>query len=167
MDTTKLAFMLGVAAIVIGWTASDLVGLAQLAEESRRVHAAKLTRSGGTEITLPRAADGHFYAEADINGTAVQMMADTGASYVVLGTDIAEEVGLSPDSLDYDRAVQTANGTAKVALVELSELRVGSIVRRDVNAVVVPRFKGALLGMSFFNTLSKVSMESDELVLKD
>jgi predicted aspartyl protease len=44
---------------------------------------------------------------------------------------------------------------------------VGSIVRRDVKAVVTRGLRGALLGMSFFNSLSKVSIESDELVLKD
>ncbi|MFM9863576.1 MAG: TIGR02281 family clan AA aspartic protease [Micropepsaceae bacterium] len=166
-NIAKLAFAMGIAAVVIGWTASDLAGLVHLAAESRRVHSSKAAKPAIVEVTLPRAKDGHFYAEADINGTSVQMLADTGASYVVLGTNVAEEVGLSPDSLDYDRTVQTANGVTKVAFVELSELRVGSIVRRDVNAVVAPGFHGALLGMSFFNTLSKVSIESEQLVLED
>ena len=67
----------------------------------------------------------------------------------------------------FRRPLSTANGTAQAAFVELDEVRVGSIVRRDVKAVVTRGLSGALLGMSFFNTLSKVSMESDELVLKD
>ncbi|MEQ1867166.1 MAG: TIGR02281 family clan AA aspartic protease [Micropepsaceae bacterium] len=165
--TSKLAIAMGVAAIVIGWTASDLVGLVQLAEESRRVHSAKTAKSGGAEITLPRDANGHFYVDAEINGTRVQMLADTGASVIALGEDVADDVGLDPDSLEYTESVSTANGTAAAAYVELDEVRVGSIVRRDVKAIVTRGLRGALLGMSFFNTLSKVSIESDELVLKD
>jgi predicted aspartyl protease len=44
---------------------------------------------------------------------------------------------------------------------------VGGIVRHDVRALVTRGLPGSLLGMSFFNTLSQVSMEADELVLKD
>lgn len=168
MDTTtKIAFAAGLAAVVIGWTASDVVGLVQMAEESRSLHGKKSTKRSTAEVTLTRARDGHFYAEAEVNGTTLEMLADTGASFVVLGKAAAEDAGLSPDTLDYNGVAQTANGSTKVAVVEIDELRVGSIVRRDVEAMVVPGYKGALLGMSFFNTLSKVSIESDELVLKD
>jgi aspartyl protease family protein len=119
------------------------------------------------EIVLPRDDNGHFFVDAEINGTRVRMLADTGASVIALGEDVAESIGLDPDGLNYDESVSTANGAAEAAFVELDEVRVGSIVRRDVKAVVTRGLRGALLGMSFFNTLSKVSMESNELVLKD
>jgi aspartyl protease family protein len=119
------------------------------------------------EVVLARAGNGHFYVDAEINGASVRMLADTGASLVALGEDVAESIGLSPDNLDYESAVETANGPAAAAFVTLDEVRVGGIVRRDVRAVVTRGLSGALLGMSFFNTLSKVSIESDELVLKD
>lgn len=119
------------------------------------------------EVVLARAGNGHFYVDADVNGTSVRMLADTGASLVALGEDVAENIGIDTDNLDYEHAVETANGPTAAAVVVLDEVRVGSIVRRDVRAVVTRGLSGALLGMSFFNTLSKVSMESDELVLKD
>lgn len=128
---------------------------------------AKAAVTKKVEIALPRDDNGHFYVDAELNGTRVHMLADTGASVIALGEDVAESIGLDPDTLDYTEAVSTANGTAEAAFVELDEVRVGSIVRRDVKAVVTRGLSGALLGMSFFNTLSKVSMESDELVLKD
>lgn len=127
---------------------------------------AKVKASSG-EVTVARDATGHFIVEADVNGTNIQMLADTGASYVTLGEDAAASVGIDPDTLDYTEAAQTANGTTPVAVVDLDEVRVGGIVRRDVRALVTRGFKGALLGMSFFNTLSKVSIEREELVLKD
>ena len=167
MDIPKLRLVFCVGAVMVAWTASDLTGVAPLPGESSRVHGAQARKSSASEIALARAGDGHFYVEADINGTSLKMLADTGASLVVLGEQAAEEVGINPDSLDYDQVVGTANGTAEAAVVELDEVRVGGIVRRDVKALVTRRLQGALLGMSFFNSLSKVSIESDELVLKD
>jgi aspartyl protease family protein len=130
-------------------------------------HAKTSKTQANAEVVLARAGNGHFYVDADINGTSVRMLADTGASMVALGEDVAESIGLNPDNLEYAHEVETANGTTAAAVVVLDEVRVGSIVRRDVRAVVTRGLSGALLGMSFFNTLSKVSIESDELVLKD
>jgi len=165
-STLKLAFAFVALATLIAWGASQTHGLIELADESRGAYAAKQAKSGG-DVLLRRAANGHFYAEADVNGTSVRMLADTGASLVVLGEDDAESVGLNPDSLDYVHSVQTANGPTEAAVVTLDELRVGGIVRNDVRALVTRGLSGSLLGMSFFNTLSQVSMESDELILKD
>lgn len=165
MDSTlKLALALIAAAALVAGSASQMSGLLELAEESRT---ARQTKSRGGDVSLRRAANGHFYLDVDVNGTSVKMLADTGASLVVLGEQDAESVGLDPDGLDYAHAVQTANGRAEAALVVLDELRVGSIVRHDVRALVTRGLPGSLLGMSFFNTLSQVSMEADELVLKD
>jgi aspartyl protease family protein len=63
--------------------------------------------------------------------------------------------------------VSTANGQAAAAEVRLDEVRVGSIVRQDVRAMVSRGLSGSLLGMSFFSSLSRVAMESDELILED
>lgn len=128
---------------------------------------AKAAVAKKAELVLSRDDNGRFVVDAEINGTRVRMLADTGASVIALGEEVAESVGIDTDALDYNEAVTTANGTAQAASVDLDEVRVGSIVRRDVKAVVTRGLTGALLGMSFFNTLSKVSMESDELVLKD
>lgn len=157
-------------AFIVGVIAFMVVGrlLTATPEPAELSHKTTRTKTHvNAEIKLARAGDGHFYIDAEINGADVRMLADTGASVVALGEDVAESVGLDPDTLDYTEAVSTANGTAEAAFVELDEIRVGSIVRRDVKAVVTRGLRGALLGMSFFNTLSKVSIESDELVLKD
>lgn len=168
MDSTlKLALALLAAATLVAGSVSQMSGLLEQADASRRTHAATQTKSGGGDVLLKRAANGHFYLDVDVNGTSVKMLADTGASLVVLGEQDAESVGLDPDGLDYTHAVQTANGRAEAAMVVLDELRVGGIVRHDVRALVTRGFPGSLLGMSFFNTLSQVSMEADELVLKD
>lgn len=120
-----------------------------------------------SEVVLRLADDGHFYAEADVNGAGIRMMVDTGASMVVLSEADAERAGIDTDQLDYTLVFSTANGQSTAAEVTIDELRIGSIVRRDVRAAVTRGLSGSLLGMSFFNTLSKFAFESDELVLKD
>lgn len=158
-------------AILVGIVALLVVGrfLSGPTQEhaSAAPHPAAKARISAAEVVLPRDPSGHFLVDAEINGTNIRMLADTGASYVTLGEDAAESIGLDPDSLDYSEGANTANGVVAVAVVELDEIRIGSIVRRDVRAMVSRGLSGALLGMSFFNTLSKVSIESDELVLKD
>ena len=156
-------------AAIVGVVAVLAVGrfFTQVSPELTDHRSAKAAVVKRVEVVLPRDDTGRFLVDAELNGTRVQMVADTGASVVALGEDVAESIGIDPDTLDYTESVSTANGSAQAAYVELDEIRVGSIVRRDVKAVVTRGLTGALLGMSFFKTLSKVSMESDELVLKD
>ena len=93
------------------------------------------------------------------------MMADTGATLVVLTYEDAARVGLSPHSLDFSGCAQTANGVARVAPVMLYRVRVDNITLRDVPAAVAE--KGALdvnlLGMSFLGRLKGFQMQGREL----
>jgi aspartyl protease family protein len=142
----------------------DLPGQAA-SSTSERQHSSKARKAA--EVVLQRSGDGHFYVDVDVNGSSVRMLADTGASAIALSFEDAERAGIDVDQLDFSYAANTANGLAAVAEVELDEVRVGSIVRYDVRAIVARGLSDSLLGMSFFNSLSKVAMESDELVLRD
>ena len=131
------------------------------------VNPAMPVQRSDAEVVLRAADDGHFYADAEINGTSIRMLADTGASMVVLSEADAERAGINVGDLNFTLVVSTANGQANAAEVTLDEVRIGSIVRQDVRAAVSRGLSGSLLGMSFFQTLSKVSIESNELALKD
>ena len=131
------------------------------------VNPAMAMQRSPTEIALRKASDGHFYADVQVNGKEIRMLADTGASSVVLSEADARAIGIDPDSLAYNLIVSTANGEANAAPIELDEIRVGSIVRHNVKAAVSRNLSGSLLGMSFFSTLSHVEMNHDELVLAD
>jgi len=78
----------------------------------------------------------HFVVEAEINNRPVTLVADTGATLVVLSFEDAERLGLSPNSLDFSGVSQTANGAARVAPLTLGEVRLGDIAVRDVPAAV-------------------------------
>ncbi|MEQ1867165.1 MAG: hypothetical protein ABL996_21200 [Micropepsaceae bacterium] len=49
----------------------------------------------------------------------------------------------------------------------LTEVRVGSIVRRNIRASVQQNLTDSLLGLSFLDQLSKYSSTADEMVLED
>ncbi len=143
-------------------------GQALLERPSARPHVLA-SQGGGFERHVRLDADGrgHFLVDASVNDRPLQMIADTGATLVMLTYEDAERLGLSPRSLDYSARASTANGTAKVAPITLARLRVANIMLRDVPAGVAE--KGALgvnlLGMSFLGKLKRFQMQGDKLVL--
>jgi len=120
-----------------------------------------------SRVTLRANSLGHFSVTADINGMPVEMMADTGATYVALTFKTALSLGLQPSDLPFTKQTDTANGVTAVAPVTLDEVRVGDIAVRRVRAVVTApgRLRQNLLGMSFINRLSRFEMSGQRLTL--
>ena len=71
-----------------------------------------------------------------VNGAAVTMLVDTGASTVVLKQADARKLGIDANDLRYSVPVQTANGVAYAARVRLRSISVGPIVLTQVEALV-------------------------------
>ncbi|PDT84273.1 TIGR02281 family clan AA aspartic protease [Sinorhizobium sp. BJ1] len=124
---------------------------------------------GQQEIVLRKRLDGHFQADATINGEAVSMLVDTGASSIALTYEDAERIGLDPESLGYSVTVMTANGRTLAAPVTLEQIAIGPIERRNIRAMVAAKgnLDRSLLGMSFLSTLDSLQMRTDELRLRD
>ena len=112
---------------------------------------------------------GHFVADAEINGTSLKVMVDTGASAVVLSYEDADKIGLWPRSLRFEIPVATANGMLKAAQVTLRRVEVDNVSVRDVDGLVLPEgvMSGTLLGMSFLNRLRSFRVEDGVLYLRD
>ncbi len=123
--------------------------------------------SSGRTVRLRADGRGHFLVEATINGRTIEMIADTGATAVALTLEDARRSGYDPRTLDFDTAVQTANGPVHVASIVLSRIEVEGIVLRDVRAVVAETdaLASSLLGMSFLGRLASVKMSGDTLEL--
>ena len=136
-----------------GTTAAPAVGEGRIVNRTVRIHAE---------------ANGHFFVDADIDGTTVRFMVDTGATVVALNLVDADKLGIEPHARDFSETHQTANGLVRVAPVTLDEVRIGDIRLRHVDAVVNTRMRGpSLLGMSFLGRLGGFSVERGELVLTD
>ncbi len=96
---------------------------------------------------------GHFITSADINGSSVTVLVDTGATAVALSYEDASSIGLRPGSLDYDVPVSTANGIANAARVKIDQISIDGVEVEDVEGLVLPEgaLQGTLLGMSFLD----------------
>jgi len=117
-------------------------------------------------IELPRAADGHYYLAAEVNGAIVRFVVDTGASQIVLTEADARRAGLDPEKLAYVGRAYTANGEVRTAPVRLDRLAIGPLVDRDVRAVVNAGELGqSLLGMEYLQRFSSVEISGGRLVL--
>ena len=113
--------------------------------------------------------NGHFETEAEVNGSRVGVLVDTGATLVALTYDDAQRAGVHLSQADFTHEVKTANGVARVAPVELSSVAIGDITVRNVRGVVTEpgKLHKTLLGMSFLSRLSRVEMRPHALVLHE
>jgi aspartyl protease family protein len=112
---------------------------------------------------------GHFITSADINGSSVTVLVDTGATAVALSYEDASSIGLRPGSLDYDVPVSTANGIANAARVKIDQISIDGVEVEDVEGLVLPEgaLQGTLLGMSFLSRLDSFKVEDGVLILRN
>ncbi|QEX24468.1 aspartic protease [Hypericibacter adhaerens] len=118
-------------------------------------------------VVFARANDGHFHVEAQVDGTRIDFLVDTGASGIMLSPADAQRLGFNPTGLDYNVPTSTANGNGQAARVTLGTIEVGQIRRVDMPALVNQAdMGGSLLGMKFLDSLGGLSIEGDKLVLR-
>jgi aspartyl protease family protein len=115
---------------------------------------------------LRKSADGHYWADALIDGRAVRVMVDTGASVVVLTRNDALRLGLRLTPEDFSGTVVTASGHVRAAPVQLSAVAVGAARVEQVEALVVEEgLEHSLLGMSYLGRLSTFTATPTALTL--
>ena len=120
-----------------------------------------------SRIEIPRAPDGHYYLTAEVNGVALRLVVDTGASQIVLSQQDARRAGIDTASLVYTGRAVTANGTVRTAPVRLDRVEVGPIRDTNVRAVVNGgEMAGSLLGMAYLQRFSRVEITGARLVLE-
>jgi aspartyl protease family protein len=126
--------------------------------------------SAGERRSLAINADyrGHYIVHPSIDNYRVKMMVDTGASFIALTDADARALGVRPERSAYTYALSTANGVVRGAQVRLREVRLGEIMVRDVEAVVLPAgaLRMSLLGTSFLRRLSGYEVQGGRMVLR-
>ena len=109
------------------------------------------TLGKGQEVVLKRGIDGHYRAEALINGQKVYVLVDTGATGVAISQSVADKLNLK--SISAVRT-STANGDAVGYLVRLNSVKLGGIEAKSISALIIPGLQGdVLLGMSFLGRM--------------
>jgi len=121
----------------------------------------------GLASEVVKGPDGHFWADAAVNGQSVHFLVDTGATAVTLTANDALRLGLTPTSLNYDLKMNTANGESRAARVKLASVSVAGAQLQDVDAVVVENgLQTSLLGMTYLGRLSRIEATPTTLVLR-
>jgi aspartyl protease family protein len=123
------------------------------------------TDSSAAEVA--KAADGHYWAEANVNGRWIKVLVDTGASAVALTPADAQRLGIDIAALDYARPVMTAHGQTRAAAVTLDHVSVAGARVDGVSALVVrDGLSSSLLGMSYLGRLSRFEATRTALILR-
>lgn len=123
--------------------------------------------ASGTDAQVIKGADGHYWAEANIDGKAVRVLVDTGASVVALTRADALRLGVDPEPEAFTGKVQTASGVVRAAPVQLKTISVAGARVDRVEALVVEQgLEYSLLGMSYLGRLSAFSATPAGLTLR-
>ncbi|WP_312570985.1 TIGR02281 family clan AA aspartic protease [Brevundimonas sp.] len=121
----------------------------------------------GTAAQVVKADDGHYWAHARIDGRAVRVLVDTGASVVVLTRADARRLGVQPEPARFTGRVQTASGVVRAAPVRLNTVSVAGARVDQVEALVVEQgLEYSLLGMSYLGRLSAFEATPTGLTLR-
>ncbi|MEO0031535.1 MAG: hypothetical protein RIS94_1293 [Pseudomonadota bacterium] len=119
----------------------------------------------GDVMVIPRDGSGQFHVDADLGGTAVSFLVDTGADLVALSMDDAQRLGIAPDPGAFAPILRTASGMGYGAPVRIERLTVADHELEDVDAVVVRGLPVSLLGQSALRRLGRVTLEGDRLLI--
>jgi aspartyl protease family protein len=148
--------------IFVGGAAA--VGLWQ--DISRDATRPQLSQSTAGQIVVPRARDGHYYLQLNVNSVPVNFVVDTGATEMVLTQADATRAGIDLASLNYLGRANTANGEVRTAFVKLESVSLGDVTDHNVSAVVNEGdMKGSLLGMGYLQRWGRIEIAGGELIL--
>ncbi len=168
-------FWIGFAACIVGAFMTEMPGYDAAPEAASPPDAALLAAApstrqddgwGGGDIRLSRRGDGHFYANPSIGGRQLDVMVDTGASFVALTGEDARAAGLDWSEADLQPVARGASGVVEGVPVMIDSIELGGTEMRDVEAAIVPEgLPVTLLGQSYLRRFQRVEIEGDAMVL--
>lgn len=164
-----------IVAAIIATPAQDSVETAQRGGQSSGEGANGSASAASTDSswyagthTLSRSADGHFYANIDVNGASMRMLVDTGASVVALTERDALDAGLTWNPEDVGPVGRGASGTVYGVATTIDRIELGGIAQRNVRAIIIPQgLDISLLGQSFLGGINSVEIANGQMALDD
>lgn len=120
----------------------------------------------GGEVRIAMAPDGHFWANATLNGVERRMLIDSGATVTAISEATAAAASIEPDAGIVPVVLRTANGLVQARTGTIEELGVGGITARNLAVVISPAMGGVdVLGMNFLSELASWRVEGQTLIL--
>ncbi len=125
-----------------------------------------LSNGSFAEVILYQNPDGHFYADAEINGQIIRFLVDTGANAVALTENDARKAGVDFSPEDYQVVGEGAASAVRGQHARLDNLQIGAIVATDVEAAVVEGSTMSLLGLSFLDEVDEIVIQKRQMALR-
>ncbi|QYU69369.1 TIGR02281 family clan AA aspartic protease [Leptolyngbya sp. 15MV] len=120
----------------------------------------------GGETRIPISRDGHYWIQADVNGSPVPFLVDTGATLTAVSARTAQRVGLEARPGGIPIMLNTANGTITAEIGTIDELRFGNVVARGLDIVIAPGLgETNVIGMNLLSRLASWRVEGQTLIL--
>ncbi len=129
---------------------------------------ASYSKSEKKKVQIYRNGNNMFRTVGSINGYPVDFLVDTGASSVALNSALAKRLGLQYKLKGEETVVSTASGKALAYSISLDQVKVGEIMLRNIDAVIIEGNDPStpLLGMSYLGRL-KLNNEDQYLELEE
>lgn len=161
--------------MALAWIAIFVVGLLLVAQRDRlrpywnRANDALLgsdQQISGSTVRIAMDADGHFWAQATLNGVRRRMLIDSGATTTALSVGTARAAGLDLDESRLPVLIDTANGRITARTATVKQVAIGGIVAHDLPVVVSDAFAETdVIGMNFLSRLAGWRVEGKTLIL--
>ena len=119
----------------------------------------------GDEVRIRMASDGHFWADAVIDGVERRILIDSGATVTALSSDTAA-AGVERGGNVLPTMIRTANGTVRADTGTIGRLDLSGIEARDLKVVVSPSLGVDILGMNFLSQLKSWRVEGRTLIME-
>lgn len=117
-------------------------------------------------IELKREADGHFYANVEINGLPIRALVDTGASAIALSRQDARSAGLAVSAGMFEVVGQGASGEVRGEFTKLDKVTLGHKNAEHLPAIILDSGDISLLGQSFLSRFDSVEINGDTMSLR-
>jgi aspartyl protease family protein len=120
----------------------------------------------GNAVTLERQWDGHFYADAEVNGQTIHFLVDTGASVIALSREDARRAGIATSIAMPEVVGEGASGDVHGEVATIDRISLGPASDRDIPAIILDDGNQSLLGQSFLSKFASVQIRGDTMVLE-
>ncbi len=115
--------------------------------------------AGQAVINFPRGAN-RIVARANLNGHKMQMLVDSGASYITINDEQARKAGLK-EGPRLPIQIHTAAGLRTGYLITAPVVKLQGLTAKNVPVVVLRELPGSLGGLLGLSFLSRYKMEMD------
>ena len=118
------------------------------------------------ETVLDRAANGHFYATADVNGEPIRFVVDTGATTVALTQDDAKRAHVAFDPTQFRVIGRGPSGEVMGQEISIDTVALDGKRAAAVRGVVLQDSDMSLLGQAYLAHIDTVQIKGNEMRLK-